>query len=728
MNSITTEQDPVFSSLEVATEERPDAPNTVTNARSLDTAQHFWRKDENRLMLRDMILDERSRIKAIESRYRAIADAAAAEVATMRETSAQSIAGPRRSWTRFLHPLTKHLKRVMPSVQLESAPLPPVTPPEAGRPIEIDYSAKVPFQFPTLKQLKTDRVAAVIHLFYPELAPEFRVYLNNIPVDVDVYISTCDSFSAELIQNAFKGWAKGTVEVRVVPNRGRDIAPKLLAFKSVFERYDFILCLHGKRSHHASALAQWRHFLLESLCGSAEVVSSVLYAFEHDPNLGMIAAQHFETMRHWTNWGGNFDGAQTLANRLGFAIDKSTPLDFPSGSMFWTRAAALKNLVELNLSFDDFPAEANQTDATLAHSIERLFFYACEHAGFHWMKIARPELYDKTPAMIAIASAPDLKAFANHYVFRLLDPKGVKIRAVRPTPIAEPPRRLADVIQQRALGLPFKIPHDTKVAIGIVTYNNDRAELQRAIEAARISLSEAGLPVENNLYLLDNGNSTEHYDLDRSFLTRLQSEGNVGFGAGHNRLMRAAFKDDADIYICLNPDGILHPDAIGSLVKAVLAADGRSLVEALQFPSEHPKPYDPLTLETPWVSGACLAISRTCFEELGGFDDSFFMYCEDVDLSWRARALGFSLKTCPQALFLHRVTNRKMSVSTVEMIYTSACLLARKWRGAEFEQWVQSEMDGLGKQLPQHYPEPVPVEWSKIADFTAHTSFAKPRW
>ncbi|MGF6414549.1 rhamnan synthesis F family protein [Paraburkholderia sp. MM5482-R1] len=728
MNSITTEQDPVFSSLAVATEERPDAPNTVANAGSLDTAQHFWRKDENRLMLRDMILDERRRIKAIEGRYRAIADAAAAEVATMRETSAQSITGPRRSWTRFLHPLTKHLKRVMPSVQLEGAPLPPVTPPEAGRAIEVDYSVKVPFQFPTLNQIKTERVAAIIHLFYPELAPEFRVYLNNIPVGVDVYISTCDLFSAGLIQNAFKGWTKGTVEVCVVQNRGRDIAPKLLAFKSVFERYDFVLCLHGKRSHHASALAQWRHFLLESLSGSAEVVSSVLYAFEHDPNLGMVAAQHFETMRHWTNWGGNFDGAQGLANRLGFAIDKSTPLDFPSGSMFWARTAALKNLVELNLSLEDFPAETNQTDATLAHSIERLFFYACERAGFHWMKIARPELYEKTPAMIAIASARELKAFAKHYVFHLLDPKGVKIRAVRPTPIAEPPRRLADIIQQRALGLQVKTPHNAKVVIGIVTYNNDRAELQRAVEAARISLSEADLPVANSLFLLDNGDPTEHYDLDRSFLTRFQSEGNVGFGAGHNRLMRAAFDDGADIYICLNPDGVLHPDAIGSLVKAVFTADGRSLVEALQFPSEHPKPYDSLTLETPWVSGACLAISKTCFEEVGGFDESFFMYCEDVDLSWRARALGFSLKTCPQALFLHRVTNRKMSASTVEMIYTAACLLARKWRGAEFEQWLRSEMDGLGKQLPQHYPEPVPVEWSKIADFTAHTSFAKPRW
>ncbi len=35
------------------------------------------------------------------------------------------------------------------------------------------------------------------------------------------------------------------------------------------------------------------------------------------------------------------------------------------------------------------------------------------------------------------------------------------------------------------------------------------------------------------------------------------------------------------------------------------------------------------------------------------------MYCEDVDLSWRAKGYGFALRMCPRALFLHEVTNRE---------------------------------------------------------------------
>ncbi|MFM0328578.1 rhamnan synthesis F family protein [Paraburkholderia strydomiana] len=689
---------------------------------------HLWMDNENRLMLRDMILEERRKIKAIEKRYQTAVDETAAELTALREAAMQPIADSRRSWARFLHPLTKHLKRPMPTLPLEAGAAVPITPPEAARAIEIDYSAKVPFSFSEHAELKTKRVAAILHLFYPDLAPEFRDYLDNIPVEVDVYISTCDRFSETLIRNAFKGWRKGNVQVKVVANRGRDIAPKLLAFKEVFDQYDLILCLHGKRSHHASALSQWRHFLLESLTGSPEVVRSVLFAFEHDPRLGMVAAQHFETMRHWTNWGGNFDAAHKIAQRLGFALDKSTPLDFPSGSMFWVRATALKDLVNLGLQIDDFPPESKQTDATLAHSIERLFFYVCENAGFGWMKIARPELYEKTPAMIPITRPSDLTYFAKHYAFHLLDPKGVKIRSVRPTPIAEPPRRLAALVQQRALGAHVKVPNDFKVALGIVTFNNLQSELQRALEAARVSLQEAGLPTAGSLFLIDNGDTTAIDEFIPGFVKRVPSEGNIGFGAAHNKLMRAAFSDSADIYVAVNPDGVLHPAAVGSLVKTVLAANGRALVEALQFPSEHPKPYDPLTLETPWVSGACLAISKSAFEDLGGFDETFFMYCEDVDLSWRARALGYSLKTCPHALFLHHVTNRTLAISTIEMIYSSATLLARKWRGAEFEQWLRDEMEALGKTLPEKYPEPVPVEWSQIADFSAHTSFAKPRW
>ncbi|MFD2273632.1 glycosyltransferase family 2 protein [Undibacterium arcticum] len=164
--------------------------------------------------------------------------------------------------------------------------------------------------------------------------------------------------------------------------------------------------------------------------------------------------------------------------------------------------------------------------------------------------------------------------------------------------------------------------------------------------------------------------------------------------------MRAAFEAGCEIYIAINPDGLLHPGAVEALVQTVQAAHGKALVEALQFPVEHPKPYDTQTLDTPWVSGACVAISRQAFDDLGGFDEDFFMYCEDVDLSWRARAHGYALKTCPRALFLHAVTNREMTQATLQMIFESGITLARKWGSLEFENWLKGELTARGMPIP----------------------------
>ncbi len=604
---------------------------------------------------------------------------------------------------------------------------PGVTPPEAARAIEIDHSLAVPFSCP-LSPTPSGRLAAIVHLYYEDLATEIRAYLEDVPFDLDVYVSTRDEQGKSVIEKAFAGWSRGSVEVRVVPNRGRDIAPKLLAFRDVYDRHEYVLHLHGKRSHHASVLAPWRHYLLESLCGSAEIVKSVMTIFEENPKVGMIAAQHFEPMRHWINWGGNFQRANQLAGRMGFQLDPNAPLDFPSGSMFWARSASLRPLLDLNLSLDEFDEENGQVDATFAHSIERLYFHVCEHAGFDWVKITRPELTTRTPSIRAVRKREDLDAFFKQGIFHLSDPRGVLPRTVRPEPVEQAVPRLGDLVRERFLGADLPIDQNTHVAIGLLTYNNSAAELVTAVAAAQIALERAGLTRPGQIYVLDNGESSESLIEASDAITRLAPVGNIGFGAGHNHMMRAAFDAGATLYIAINPDGAFHPDAITALVQMVEQTNGLALVEALQFPSEHPKPYDPATFDTPWVSGACLAIPKGAFEDLGGFDDEFFMYCEDVDLSWRARARGYALKTCPRAWFLHAVTNREQKPATLKMIFDSGVLLARKWGAPEFESWLQYELSARGFPVPTTFPAVVPDEWRRYTDFSRHFSFAQPRW
>jgi GT2 family glycosyltransferase len=125
---------------------------------------------------------------------------------------------------------------------------------------------------------------------------------------------------------------------------------------------------------------------------------------------------------------------------------------------------------------------------------------------------------------------------------------------------------------------------------------------------------------------------------------------NLGSAAGHNRLLEAA---RSELTVILNPDVLMFPNAIAELL-AALVRPGVGLVEARQVPIEHAKDYDVSTGETSWASTAC-AMGRTeLFQELNGFDsESFFLYCDDVDFSWRVRLAGYKVVHQSSAMVFH---------------------------------------------------------------------------
>ena len=216
------------------------------------------------------------------------------------------------------------------------------------------------------------------------------------------------------------------------------------------------------------------------------------------------------------------------------------------------------------------------------------------------------------------------------------------------------------------------------LTIGIVLFHNPREEVFRCLDAIA---NQENLPLSIEVLIRNQGGESLQWvsdweDSHPATFSILKLEGpNLGFGEGHNSLFKQRHENSI-AYLCLNPDAQLHPLALASLCAFASKHEWRGLFEPIQEPIMPPKYYDPATGVTEWCSGTCLLIPVEIYEKLGGFDPAFFMYCEDVDISWRARALGLNCYICIDAWVLHYVEDRS---NRALMAAKSQYVLACKW-------------------------------------------------
>ncbi len=324
-----------------------------------------------------------------------------------------------------------------------------------------DLSLELPFRFAVDRSLLPDRVAIIAHVFYPDLCDEIRTWFANIPVRSDLFVSTDTDRKKTAIEQAFACFPGGSVTVRVFPNVGRDVAPMLVGFADVLRDYDVFLHVHAKRSLHTRRMAPWRDHLFRHLLGSPEIVAAIL-ALLAEPGMGIVFPEHFEPVRPSLNWGGNYDAARELLRRAGVALSKDLMLEFPSGSFYWGRSAALRPLLDLGLSFSDFPDEAGQVDGTLAHAIERSVLYAAEGSGHRWVKIGlagEPNPETRMPVLGPETLADDLVRIGRSLLHNRLG--ALPARRLIPEIADIPTRRDANLRPRLNLVIPTLAPEQT---------------------------------------------------------------------------------------------------------------------------------------------------------------------------------------------------------------------------------------------------------------------------
>ena len=192
--------------------------------------------------------------------------------------------------------------------------------------------------------------------------------------------------------------------------------------------------------------------------------------------------------------------------------------------------------------------------------------------------------------------------------------------------------------------------------ISIVTYNSSQW-LENYFE----SLLTQDYPLECiNIFIHDNGSNDDTLQkIDsnkQTWLNRFASycvntSNNIGFGAGHNANLQLS---SAPYFLVSNVDLTLECDAIMNAVRmAQLDADDVACWEFRQKPYEHPKYYNPVTLETTWSSSACALFRRDAMVSIGGYEPHLFMYGEDVEISYRLRDRGYKLRYCSNAICWH---------------------------------------------------------------------------
>ena len=229
------------------------------------------------------------------------------------------------------------------------------------------------------------------------------------------------------------------------------------------------------------------------------------------------------------------------------------------------------------------------------------------------------------------------------------------------------------------------------IAVIIVSWNV-RDYVMECLQSVYAEFRSAGL--EGGVWLIDNASTDGTIALVRDLFPQtyiIENEGNVGFARANNQGIEAAKPHSPDYYFLLNPDTKLQTGSLRKLVESIetlpdagmvgarlVYGNGRFQHSAFCFPGIIQLTFDlfpmPARLyESRWNGrysrtlyhpdqppfpvdfplGATMLVRADVTESTQGMDESFHMYCEEIDWCWRIHEAGWKIYTVPSAEIVH---------------------------------------------------------------------------
>lgn len=225
----------------------------------------------------------------------------------------------------------------------------------------------------------------------------------------------------------------------------------------------------------------------------------------------------------------------------------------------------------------------------------------------------------------------------------------------------------------------------TPLSILIVTWNSEKV-IHQCLHSIKLTL----FPSEYQIYVADNASVDNTVNIIESNYPEVKltvNKRNIGFGAANNQLISLC---NSEYILFLNPDTIVQSESLRNLVNylkdnpsvgavgpRLLNSDGSIQLTDMSFPSWTAPFKDTFSfqralrknvissrlvtryseskeaIDVDWVMGACLMTKREVLEEVGYFNEKYFMYCEETDLCRRIKKGGWRVCYHPKSQIVH---------------------------------------------------------------------------